>query len=265
MPNKLKKNNNTYNILSHNDQIDLLILFEIAYKSKITILGFIAMALLCALAYLQLTAPIYESKLSYSINNVPHQNFNEISEKFKNNFYSENIFLDWKKNNKSEIIFGDFSPTIVIDGYTFSREDSEKLATINTIKKEGPDITYILVKTNNLSVIDDFFNYAKYVNDFTTKEFMLNVRDDLEKIKNFNKETLQLDDRLIEKILLFDRFLLQVESGNNIYSIEFPSLPYKVSPSTRLILFISVFFGGFVGILFVTLNNFFKNNKNRFL
>lgn len=265
MPNKLKKKNNSYNLLSHNDEIDLLILFEIAYKSKITILGFIAMALLCALAYLQFTTPIYESKLNYSINNVPNNNFNEISEKFKDNFYSENIFLDWKKNNNSEIIFEDFSSTIVIDGYTFSREDNEKLATIYAIKKEGPDITYILVKTNNLSVIDDFFNYAKYVNDLTTKEFMLNVRDDLEKIKNFNKETLQLDDRLIERILLSDRFLSQAESGNNIYSIEYPSLPYKVSPSTRLTLFISVFFGGFLGILFVTLNYFFKNNKSRFL
>ena len=54
-------------------------------------------------------------------------------------------------------MFEDFSATEVVDGFVVSKDEGEQLATLASEKKGG---SFVLVKSNQLPILDDFFKYA---------------------------------------------------------------------------------------------------------
>ena len=108
---------------------------------------------------------------------------------FQNLFYSISIFEEWKKSiGNTSLIFEDFSNTKVFDGVVVSKSEDERLAKLAknmtrqmTIKKGS---TFILVKTNQLAILDDFFKYANHINRMMKNGYFVRANDELKNIES---------------------------------------------------------------------------------
>ena len=61
----------TKNPSTDNDEIDLINVFKTSWEGKFSIIFFILIANLFAYSYINMKDPIYESKLSIEIENIP--------------------------------------------------------------------------------------------------------------------------------------------------------------------------------------------------
>ena len=61
----------TKNPSTDNDEIDLINVFKTSWEGKFSIIFFILIADLFAYSYINMKDPIYESKLSIEIENIP--------------------------------------------------------------------------------------------------------------------------------------------------------------------------------------------------
>ena len=142
----------------HDDEIDLFELFQTLWDGKCLITAFVAIAVLLGGSFLLLKEAVYESKLIYSIHTLPpFYAENKASTDFSNKFYSASVFDEWKQNNSNTtLVFEDFSTTEVVDGIVFTKDEDERLATLQS--------SFVLIKSNQLPILNDFFKYAKHIN-----------------------------------------------------------------------------------------------------
>jgi LPS O-antigen subunit length determinant protein (WzzB/FepE family) len=234
-----------------NDEIDLFELFGTLWDGKWLITTFVVISVLLGIAFLLVKKPVYQSNLFYSVVTVPpfyqpdkilnkyqikYQN-NKVFKDFKLKFYSKMVFENWKKNiGKTQLLFEDFSITEVIDGFIVTKNESDQLAifTLEDGKKSS-----ILIKTNQFSVLKDFFNYSNHVNELLKKDYVLRAKNELK----------------VQSGVLLERFILSANNGANILDISHPTIPQKVSPQSLHVLFLSLIFGGIIGVTFVLISN----------
>jgi hypothetical protein len=174
-----------------NQDIDFFDLIQKLWSSKKIIANFVFIALLFASLYVYLKEPQYESRLHYSVQTMPpfyksetvdmkDQAVEVIKSQLKKTFYTKSNFDNWKKDNKNTVItFDDFSETQIIEGYVFSKSEDEKLATLASDEVIG---SYLLARTKNLSLLNDFYNYAMHVNTILKSEFILKAKYELDNI-----------------------------------------------------------------------------------
>ena len=153
------------------DEIDLFELLQTLWDGKWLISVFVAIALLLGSGFLLLKDAVYESKLNYSVDTIsPFYEANKVSTDFQNKFYSESVFEEWKQNNSNaSLVFEDFSATEVVNGFVLSKDEDERLATLASEKNGGQ---FVLVKSNQLPIIDDFFEYATHINLILNNEYI---------------------------------------------------------------------------------------------
>ena len=150
------------------NEIDLFELFETLWDGKWLISASVAIAVLLggSLVFVKekdKVLPLYKSKLVYSIDTLPAgYNSNDVLTDFYKKFYSINVFENWKKREGNvSITFEDFSATEVVDGFVLSKDEDKQLAILAT---GANGVSFVLVKSNQLPVLEDFFKYANYIN-----------------------------------------------------------------------------------------------------
>ena len=247
---------------TYDDEIDLFELFEMVWNGRWLITLFVAIAVSIGGSFLLLKDASYESKLIYSIDTLPpFYAADKALIDFQNMFYSANLFNAWKKNNSnSTIMFEDFSMTEVVDGVVVSKNGQGQLATIVTENKGDP---FISIKSNQLPILDDFFEYAQHINALLKDKYVVRATNELLIIEGRFNDISTTEANIINLILSIDRFVVSMQSEASVLTIKNPTLPQKVSPKSSLILAFSIVLGGMVGVCFILVRNAITKRKEQ--
>lgn len=243
---------------TYDDEIDLFELFQVLWVGKWLISTFVVLAFLLGGGFILFKDKVYESKLVYSIDTIPpFYGGGKASSDFQKKFYSIDVFKEWKKNkDNTSLVFDDFSKTEVIDGFVLTKGEDEPLAVIK-------DSASILVKSNQLPILNDFYNYAEYINLLLKDEYVSRANDELKIIETRFKDLSSAESSIIQTVLSIDRYIASAEKGDNVLSIERPSAPKKVAPKSSLILALSLVLGGFIGAAYVLIMNAIKTRREQ--
>ena len=201
----------------------------------------------------------YESQINYSIDNVPPFYDEQKGRRdFQFMFYSENYFNTWKKENKDSLIkFDDFTQTINLDGILITKDISSRLAVLIKEKTKDNDIlSHILIKTNQLKLLNDFFNYSNYLNNELNKKYIKRATEELDVIK---KENLVSQNDFTRLILEIDRYIEIAKDGGNALLINHPTEPEVTSEKSITILAIYFAIGCMIGIFLVFILKIYRN------
>ena len=253
----------------HDDEIDLFKLFQMLWDGKWFITAFTVTAILAGSGFIFVKDSVYESKLVYSIDTIPpFYEDDDVFADFQNLFYSISIFEEWKKSiGNTSLIFEDFSNTEVFDGVVVSKSEDFQLATLAKamtgqmkIKKGS---TFILVKTNQLAILDDFFKYANHINMMMKNEYFVMAKDELKNIESRSKSFSSANNNIFKILLSIDRFVASIEKGANPLKILNPTMPTKISPLSLQILLLSGLLGWMIGVFFIFIRNAIKKRKEQ--
>ena len=247
---------------THDDEIDLFELFQVLWDGKWFISAFIALAILLGGCFIYFKDKVYESKLIYSVDTLPpFYGADKASTDFQNKFYSVSVFDEWKQNNtNTTLVFEDFSATEVVEGFVLSKNEDEQLATLVSEKKGG---SFVLVKSNQLPILDDFFEYATHINGLLKDEYVVRAKEELNIIETRFKDFSTANDSIISNILSIDRYIVSAEKGSNVLAIQRPTMPKKIEPKSSLILPMSLVLGGMVGMFFILVRNAITKRKEQ--
>lgn len=250
------------------DEIDLFELFQTFWDGKWLISACVAIAVLLGGGFILRNDPVdvYESKLIYSVETIPpfYPEKNVLTD-FQKKFFSIKVFQDWKKsNNTKSFLFEDFSANKVVDGFEVSKADGDPLATLVTDRKGG---NFVLVKSDNLLILDDFFKYANHINELLKKESIVRTNAEIKFIESKFRDLGLRGFVVLKNILLMHRYNVSLAKGAKVLAIQRPTLPKKKSTISIMspfsILLISVFLGGMVGIFFILVRNAIKKRKEQ--
>ena len=235
-------------------EINLFELFQTLWDGKWLIIAFVVIAVLLGGGFLLSKDPVYKSKLIYSLDTIPpFYEANKVSTDFQKKFYSVRVFEEWKQNNSNiSIVFEDFSRTEVVDGFILTKSKDERLATL-IIEKKGD--TFVLVNSNQLPILDDFFKYAIHINRLLKDEYVVRAKEELEIIESRFKNLGSADINIVDTVLSIDRYIVSADKEASVLAIQRPTMPIKVSPKIKLILSLSVVLGGIVGVFFILVRN----------
>ena len=242
------------------DEINLFELLQTLWDGKWLISAFVAIALLLGSGFLLLKDAVYESKLIYSVDTIPpFYEVNKVSTDFQNKFYSVSVFEEWKKNSgDTSLVFDDFSATEVVEGFVLSKNEDDQLATLAS-EKIGD--TFVLVKSNQLPILDDFFEYATHINGLLKDEYVVRAKEELKIIDARFKDLGSADSSIVNAVLSIDRYIVTAERGAKVLAIQRPTMPKKVSPKSSLMLALSIVLGGMVGVFFILVRNAITKRK----
>lgn len=243
------------------DEIDLFELFQTLWNGKWIIIAFVAIAMFFGGVFLFYKKPVYESRLIYSVDTrPPFYVEGKITVDFQKKFYSVNVFEEWKQNNSSTpLVFEDFSMTRVVDGFVLSRDQDKLLAKLTSIKKDK----FILVKSNQLPLLDEFFKYAKHISELLKNEYVFRAKEEISIIEARFKDLASSDSSIVNTLLSIDRYIVTSKKGASTIAIQPPTIPKKISPSFSLILAMSLILGGMVGVIFILVRNYIKKRKEQ--
>ena len=247
------------------DEINLFELFQTLWYGKWPIIAFSALSILFGSGFLIIKNPIYQSKVIYFTNVLPpyyklKNNGKETkkpSADFKEMFYSVNLFDDWKKvSGNTSITFNDFSATKVVNGFILSNKENKRMATLvtNKINKES----FILIRSNELPILDSFFQYAQHINKMIKSKYKLEALNAISNLKN-TRSSNNAEGNL--ERLNIELFIYQMTNGEQVFTIKRPSEPEIISPKKNLVLIISILFGGITGVFFVFIRKSIRNRK----
>lgn len=109
--------------------------------------------------------------------------------------------------------------------------------------------------------MEDFFKYADFINDLLNREYVDRAKYEQKIIKSRFKDLSLANNDIIQFILSIDRFVVTINNGAKIFSIQHPTMPIKISPKSIPIMFMSLILGGMIGIFYVFISNFISNHK----
>ena len=282
------------------DQIDFYELIVELWQHKLRIASFMFVALVIGLIFSYNQKVHFSSKIIYSVEALPpNVSDRAVLSKFKENFYSEALFKDWQKAQKnSSIVFNTINNKKMDAGFPVRRDDSELSAqfkedTLSNKKR----ITYIQINSNDSTLINDFYEYTQYVNNFLTLEYLLKAKEEFNFFRsrfnslglNINKnaskpldENTDMDtytnffetenDRTVfvnlgslsTDYMTLNRYIVASEKGENLFFVNFPSKRISDSRPTEKILIIALLMGGFIGTFFSLLHiSILRNRKNK--
>jgi LPS O-antigen subunit length determinant protein (WzzB/FepE family) len=241
------------------DEIDLFMLFQTLWDSKWLISTFVAIAVLLASGFLLRKDAVYESKLIYSADTLPpFHEAKKATTDFHKKFYSISVFEEWKKNNNGiSLVFEDFSTTQVVDGFILSKNKGEQLVTLTSENKAG---SFVRVKSNQLPIADEVFKYAIHINALLKDEYVVRAKEELKMIESRFK-VFSADSKIVDTLLSIDRYIYSAEKGANVFAIQHPTIPKKVSDKSSLIIALSGVLGGMVGVFFILIRKAIATRK----
>ncbi|MDA9648947.1 Wzz/FepE/Etk N-terminal domain-containing protein [Alphaproteobacteria bacterium] len=245
---------------SFNDEINLFELSKTLWDGRWSISAFVALAILLSGGYIFSKDNVYESKLFYKGGEIPpFYNFTKVSNDFHKKFYSEKVFNDWKKgNSKISLRYDDFNSIDMVNGYMLTKNENKQLATFEKTK-HGNFI--VLIKSNQLNILDSFFKYTNYINGLLTNEYNIRMKEEFAIIESSYKnltiednnlvKTVLRFDNLVKTVFLYERYIINANNGTKALIIQPPTKPKKIFPKSYIILAISATLGGIIGVFFV--------------
>tara|TARA_B100001093_G_scaffold466590_1_gene485106 strand:+ start:606 stop:1385 length:780 start_codon:yes stop_codon:yes gene_type:complete len=245
------------------DEVGLLDFFDIVWDGKKTIFSFVSVVLIIATTYIYFKEPVYESKIFYQADTLPpfHTGKPKLWKDFQKLYYNESLFNTWKNNSKSSLlVFKDFSSTQAIDGVVLSKHEDNRTAILDENKKEGP---FILIRSKELTLVDDFYKYGSYINEMLTKEYILRSKDEINIIyKRFNDPS-ATTDTLTGDLLSIDRYIVEAEKGDRALIISRPTVPVLAKPRINLIITVSFLLGLFLGLVYIFFSDAIRIRKEQ--
>jgi hypothetical protein len=233
-------------------EIDLFVLIKWLWQGKLIIISSMVIAGLIGFFLNLSKKPDYEATLTYSLVNVPIFYGKEklkVVNDFAALFHSKNIFENWKRDKKNiSMSFDDISLTQIVDGVIMLKDSGDKIAILLN-KKKGNNL--MLVKTNNLQMLDNFYNYAIYVNNELNLLYLERTQDEINAIEKRFKGITTKNSNIVEKLLKLDSYLVAVQKGETSFSIHRPTNPKKISSGLSFIIPLSLFLGLMFGAFFV--------------
>ena len=64
--------------------------------------------------------------------------------------------------------------TKVVDGFVLSKNEGEQLATLASKNKDG---SFVSIKSNQLNILDDFFEYTKHIDELLKDEYLVRAKE----------------------------------------------------------------------------------------
>jgi len=247
------------------NEITIFDFFETVWNARVTIVSFIIFTLLLGATYGYFKEPEYESKLIYQVDSLPpfYDTHNkEIPMKdFKKLFYTQRLFDDWKKNNKdSLLLYRDFSQSQTIEGVMISKHENKRMAIMEIDDQLG---AYILIRTDKLRLLNDFYNYADYINNVLTSEYILRAKEEIVIIDKRFDDFTATTDIITSKLLAIDRYIMEAEGGANVLILSRPEYPFQVWPRIPILYAISFVLGLLLGITYIFFSDANRQRKEQ--
>ena len=239
---------------SDNDDIDLFVLVEQLWDSKLTIIFFAIASLFMSGLYSIASIKHYESRLSISIDTIPPFYTAEKSlNDFERLFNDVSYFDNWKQANKvTTVEFENFSGEQVVEGITVAKSEGHRLAVVKIATTTSGEL---IVKSDDLSVLNDFFEYAEYVNSELQNHYLSRARAELEIYEARFKDLKSLDESIIRNVLSIDRYIVAAERGAKVLKVNRPTLPKETTASLKFLLVVGAVLGSVLGAVYILLVN----------
>ena len=127
-------------------------------------------------------------------------------------------------------------------------------------KKDG---SFVLIKSNQLPMLNDFFKYAIHINRLMRDEYVVRAKNELKIIESNFKNLALKNSNIVNTLLSIDRYIVSAEKGASVLAIKNPTMPKKISPNSPLILTMSLVLGGMVGVFFILVRNAITKRKEQ--
>lgn len=244
------------------DEVDLYEFFEAIWNGKGQIILSALLAALVGFIFLFVQKPEYEARLNFSIQNKPSfLSEGTVLAQFKKMFFSKGEFEYWKNNNVDTLLeYEDFSMTRVVDGFTITKDETELFAKFERPDEGGP---LILVGTNELKILDDIYKYINYIDEKLRRSYFSLVTEEIKGLDEYLQKLEGTDSEIQKDLMSAKRFLVAIDSGASVISFQHPTMPAKVWPNSRIILLISVFVGGTIGVFIVLVRFAIRRHKSK--
>jgi|TARA_B100001564_G_scaffold357127_1_gene372721 LPS O-antigen subunit length determinant protein (WzzB/FepE family) len=255
------------------EHIDLLDLMKQLWDGKWLISIFVFIFAVVASTFLFFQDSVYESKLSFTMKNIPPfykmEKFSTVSGEITMSsikpvrdleklFHNKKIFESWKQSYRaSEIVYKNLSLTKLIDDLVISKDKRGSII----IWTPEIDNYHFLVKSNELLFLNDLFNYLTHVNRLLQSNYYSQAKIKLTRLErdiNSQSYMTKMQDNpvnLLQDIKALKNYLSNSNKIAGPFNIERPTLPEKISPKSYLIMILSIITGILVGIFFVVMRN----------
>jgi len=219
---------------------------KIIYNGKGILIAavFIATILGSIVVYIQPHGS-YQTKLTYSVNLKPiYTSPSQVSEDFKNLFYSQSVFDNWKENNKkNNILFDDLWAKITSEnGKAIYVKPNTKIA----FKKFK-----IIINSTEKDFINNIVSYTRYVNKRLSHKYLSRSEKEIGIFTSlYTNFGIALSGKNMKSYFELDRFISSVNNGIPVLDIYHPPLTEaKNFPRKKLIYNLSIFLGLIFGLL----------------
>ena len=241
------------------DEIDLFDVIEQLWRAKLTILLFCVVAMFLAAIYAITSGKKFESQVNFKIDTIPpFYAADKTLVDFEKLFYEKVIFDDWKKNQSdTSIEFDQFSAEQIVDGVRVAKTVANRLAALST---RSSNSSVLVIKSNNLAVLNDFFEYSQHVNQLLKADYVSRARSELEIYEARFNDLKASNESVIRNVLSIDRYIVAAERGANVLKISRPTLPSRKSIQLSVILIISLVIGFGVGAFYVLASNAWRKH-----
>lgn len=228
------------------DEIDLLDLISIIWDEKIIVSFITALSLLFGFGYLKSIDSIYKSEIGFEIDGIPPFYSEEKALKdFELIFFSKKNFDNWKnENSELEIEFIDLDKAEDYKGFLMSKDQNELMVDIDKVNN------LVNIYSKNLPVINDIFNYMKFVDSELSKRYLARAKIELVGIESRFKDLSTSNPSVIRDLLGIERFISSKNKGRDILLIDRPTKPTKTYPVTSRIISVFLVMGLLAGIFF---------------
>lgn len=241
------------------DLIDLIIIFS---KNKLIIFYFLIISVLGCLIYFNLFySNNYVSKITINTNNeifLSNDSFFSYDDKsifidiYKTEFYSQNNFLSWLQNFKNTSFTKNEFLGINFTDDNFFRTD--KSSRVFKFINDG-SINLLLINTKDTNKINHIYDYANYINNIITNDFIALLSADLSEYNAIDfKDNFEVSIITKKNTL---KFIIDNIKLKNIYNISNPTLPVNKSIEFEKILLLFLFAGLFLSFLFIIFKYFY--------
>ncbi len=244
---------------SQTDEIDLFDVIEQLWRAKLVIVLFCVVAMLMAVIYAVVSEKKFESHVNFKIDTIPpFYTADKTLIDFEKLFYERKFFDDWKQNHSdASIEFDQFSAEQIVDGVTVAKKVANRLAALSISSSNS---SVLVIKSNNLAVLNDFFEYSQHVNQLLKADYVSRARSELEIYEARFNDLKASNESIIRNVLSIDRYIVAAERGANVLKISRPTLPSRKSIQLPVILIISIVMGIGVGSLYVLASNAWRKH-----
>ena len=153
----------------------------------------------------------------------------------------------------------------LINGFQFLRNKQDLPAYFFQDKKNV--LSKLVIQTNKPLLINDYFEYMKFINNHLTSAFVLQSKNELDFINKRSMNTSESHKSSSESRgslsaeMLLNRYINTSANGSKLFILKRPTLPEKKSPKIIFILALSIVLGGIIGVLFVLLKKTIHKRK----